>query len=141
MDLNTPNGKGKTIMDYLPMAARKLGLMDSQPEPVNDTVGRQEAPTVMVDGPIDKKAVERAIQTLKDYKGGKANLETRIVEEERWWKLRHWDVIRGKKAPSGEEASLDVQLHQQQARGHDGQLPGAQRAATGAAGRERRPDA
>ena len=104
MDLNTPNGKGKTIMDYLPMAARKLGLMDSQPEPVNDTAGRQEAPTVMGDGPIDKKAVERAIQTLKDYKGGKANLETRIVEEERWWKLRHWDVIRGKKAPTGEEA-------------------------------------
>ncbi len=104
MDLNTPNGKGKTIMDYLPMAARKLGLMDSQPEPVNDTVGRQEAPTGMGEGPIDKKAVERAIQTLKDYKRGKANLETRIVEEERWWKLRHWDVIRGKEAPTGQEA-------------------------------------
>ena len=104
MDLNTPNGKGKTIMDYLPMAARKLGLMDSQPEPVNDTAGRQEEPTVMGEGPIDKKAVERAIQTLKDYKGGKANLETRIVEEERWWKLRHWDVIRGKNAPTGQEA-------------------------------------
>ena len=104
MDLNTPNGKGKTIMDYLPMAARKLGLIDSQPEPVNDTAGRQEAPTVIGEGPIDKKAVERAIQTLKDYKGGKANLETRIVEEERWWKLRHWDVIRGKNAPTGQEA-------------------------------------
>lgn len=104
MDLNTPNGKGKTIMDYLPVAARKLGLMDSQPEPVNDMAGRQEAPTVMGEGPIDKKAVERAIQTLKDYKGGKANLETRIVEEERWWKLRHWDVIQSKKAPTGQEA-------------------------------------
>lgn len=104
MDMNTPNSLGKTIMDYLPMAARKLGLMDSQPEPVNDTAGRQEAPTVMGEGPIDKKAVERAIQTLKDYKGCKANLETRIVEEERWWKLRHWDVIRDKKAPTGQEA-------------------------------------
>ena len=104
MDLNTPNGKGKTIMDYLPVAARKLGLMDSQPEPVNDMAGRQEAPTVMGEGPIDKKAVERAIQTLKDYKGSKANLETRIVEEERWWKLRHWDVIQSKKAPTGQEA-------------------------------------
>ena len=102
-DMNTPNSLGKTIMDYLPAAARKLGLMDSQPEPVNDTAGGH-GPTVMGGGPIDKKAVERAIQTLKDYKGGKANLETRIVEEERWWKLRHWDVIRGKKAPTGQEA-------------------------------------
>lgn len=48
--------------------------------------------------PIDKKAVQEAIQTLKDYKDGKANLEARIVEEERWWKLRHWDVIRSKNA-------------------------------------------
>ena len=102
--MNTPNSLGKTIMDYLPAAARKLGLMDSQPEPVTDTAGRQEEPTVMGEGPIDKKAVERAIQTLKDYKGGKANLETRIVEEARWWTLRHWGVIRGKKAPTGAEA-------------------------------------
>ena len=102
VDLNTPNGKWKTIMDYLPMAARKLGLGGGeQPETVTEPEGQA---TTWETQPIDKKAIERAIQTLKDYKGGKANLETRIVEEERWWKLRHWDVIRGKKAPTGEEA-------------------------------------
>lgn len=42
---------------------------------------------------IDKKAIEEAIQTLKRYKEGKTSLEQRIVEEERWWKLRHWDVV------------------------------------------------
>ena len=55
--------------------------------------------------PIGKKEIQQAMQTLKDYKDGKANLESRIVEEERWWKLRHWDVIRGKKSAemTGEE--------------------------------------
>ena len=50
-DMNTPNSLGKTIMDYLPAAARKLGLMDSQPEPVNDTAGGH-GPTVMGGGPL-----------------------------------------------------------------------------------------
>ena len=45
--------------------------------------------------PIDSKVVAEAVQTLKRYKEGKANLEKRIVEEERWWKLRHWEVING----------------------------------------------
>lgn len=96
-DLNTPNSKGKTIMDYLPEAARMLlgqGKTDGEAVAYND--GQQ---------PIGKKEIQQAIQTLKEYKDGKANLETRIVEEERWWKLRHWDVIRGKKSAemTGEE--------------------------------------
>ena len=68
----------------------------------------EDAPAPYNDGqqPIGKKEIQQAIQTLKDYKDGKANLETRIVEEERWWKLRHWDIIRGQKSAEmiGEEA-------------------------------------
>lgn len=66
-------------------------------EPVSSPVQGNAEP-VEWKPPIDTKAVQEAIQTLKDYKGGKENLETRIIEEERWWKLRHWDVIRGKNA-------------------------------------------
>lgn len=68
----------------------------------------EDAPVPYNEGqqPIGKKEIQQAIQTLKDYKDGKANLETRIVEEERWWKLRHWDIIRGQKSTEmiGEEA-------------------------------------
>lgn len=53
---------------------------------------------------IDKKAIDKAIQTLKEYKDGKRNFESRVVEEERWWKLRHWDVIRGKSAEGMSDA-------------------------------------
>ena len=82
-DPNKPNAKGKTVMDYIPQAMQKLGVGRKDSEPM-------AKPT------IDKKVLEEAIQTLKDYKAGKANFESRIVEEERWWKLRHWDVIKGK---------------------------------------------
>ena len=87
MDLNTPNSKGKTIRDYLPEAMQKLMGNKAQPE------GVTAEPIASATQKIDKKAVEKAAETLKKYKDGKKNLEDRIVEEEQWWKLRHWDVI------------------------------------------------
>ena len=81
-----PNAKGKTILDYLPAAAQKL-MGKAQPEGVADNAPIEQAQV------IDKKAIEKAAETLKKYKDGKQKLEERIVEEEQWWKLRHWDVI------------------------------------------------
>lgn len=108
-DMNQPNAKGKTIMDYLPMAAQKLlGGQMNRPQEGMPPDGAEKEPVRWNEGeePINKKTIEKAIQTLKDYKAGKSNLESRIVEEERWWKLRHWDVIRGKASAQmqGEEA-------------------------------------
>lgn len=85
--MNVPNAKGKTIRDYLPFAVKKLKEMGA-PEGVMEGI-TAEAPQI-----IDKKAIQRAAETLKKYKEGKRKLEDRIVEEEQWWKLRHWDVIR-----------------------------------------------
>lgn len=84
-----PNAKGKTILDYLPMAAQKL-IGKAQPEKVTEQ--SSVTPNEHA-GPIDKKAIEKAAETLRNYKDGKRKLEERIVEEEQWWKLRHWDVI------------------------------------------------
>ena len=39
---------------------------------------------------IGKEQVQEAHQTLLKYKQGKANLEKRIVDNEQWYKLRHW---------------------------------------------------
>ena len=100
-DMNTPNSKGKTILDYLPMAAQKLmhrpqEELVSSPESADNAMATQQAQ-------IGRKELEYAISALKDYKDGKSNLESRIVEEERWWKLRHWDIVRGKQAGNVEE--------------------------------------
>ena len=45
---------------------------------------------------IGKEQVQKASQTLQKYKQGKANLETRIVDNEQWYKLRHWECLRKK---------------------------------------------
>jgi hypothetical protein len=46
--------------------------------------------------PIGREQIQKANHTLQRYKEGKANLETRIVENEQWYKLRHWECMRDK---------------------------------------------
>lgn len=101
MNIDAPNSKGKTIRDYLPLAAKKL-MGKAQPE------GVTTEPVVEGKKTIDSKAIQKAAETLKKYKEGKKALEDRIVEEEQWWKLRHWDVIgsEGKDRPTPTSAWL-----------------------------------
>lgn len=44
--------------------------------------------------PIGQEEVDAALATLAEYKKGKTNLERRVVEDERWYQLRHWEAIR-----------------------------------------------
>ena len=44
-------------------------------------------------GPIGKDEVAKAYEIFTKYKNGKSGLERRIVENEQWWKRRHWDVM------------------------------------------------
>ena len=43
---------------------------------------------------IGREEIQKAQLTLNKYKEGKANLEQRIVENEQWYKLRHWECMR-----------------------------------------------
>ena len=45
---------------------------------------------------VDKQTIRNAMATLRKYKAGKANLESRLIANEQWYKLRHWDYLRGK---------------------------------------------
>ena len=45
---------------------------------------------------ITVEDIQKAAKILTEYKNGKANLEKRIVEDELWWELRHWEVLRKK---------------------------------------------
>ena len=45
---------------------------------------------------IGKEQIQKARLTLEKYKQGKANLEQRIVDNEQWYKLRHWECMRDK---------------------------------------------
>ena len=54
---------------------------------------------------IGREQIMNASQILASYKRSKANLEKRIVENEQWWKMRHWDLIRKKVSIDPEPAS------------------------------------
>lgn len=43
---------------------------------------------------IGERQVRDAYATLQKYKGGKKNLEKRIIDNDLWYKLRHWECIR-----------------------------------------------
>ena len=55
--------------------------------------------------PVGKEQLAAARQTLQKYKAGKANLERRIVENEQWYKLRHWQCMRKTKEREVEPSS------------------------------------
>ena len=60
-----------------------------QPNHVDtDTVG-----TGLSGGAIGVEQIRAASETLKKYKQGKQNLEQKIIENEKWYRLRHWDTM------------------------------------------------
>ena len=42
---------------------------------------------------IGPEELRRANEILKKYKQGKAHLEQRIIDNEQFWKLRHWEQM------------------------------------------------
>ena len=52
---------------------------------------------------ITSADVKRAAGILEKYRQGKQNLEKQVIENERWWKLCHWEVIRGEKEKGSPE--------------------------------------
>lgn len=61
---------------------------------VTETPPEQEIGRV---GPIGKEEVDKAAKLLQDYKAGKKSLDERIISNEQWYKVRHWDQIRPEK--------------------------------------------
>lgn len=43
---------------------------------------------------IGAEQLREAAQTLRRYKQGKANLEQRVIDNEEWYRLRHWECLR-----------------------------------------------
>lgn len=44
---------------------------------------------------VGEEQLRRANSILRKYKSGKTVLEQKIIENEQWWKLRHWRYIKG----------------------------------------------
>lgn len=62
----------------------------------------QDVRTTLGKPAIGREELDEARATLARYKSGKANLEERVVEDELWWELRHWEAIRRGERQAGE---------------------------------------
>jgi len=69
-------------------AARTEGA-DTAPAPA-DSTDNTAAPAAPV---IGAEQVRAATEILKKYRRGKINLEKRIIDNEQFWKLRHWEQM------------------------------------------------
>ena len=47
------------------------------------------------EGRMTKERLKRANDTLMRYRAGKAALDNRVVENEKWFRQRHWELIEG----------------------------------------------
>lgn len=65
-----------------------MGIFDFLKKRSDDTSDTAYTP------PIGKKEVQKANTILNEYKEAKSELETRILEAEKWYKLRHWESMR-----------------------------------------------
>ena len=76
---------------------------DMSPEMAAMLLTRPENAPIITD-----KDVERGIDILTKYKNGKSNLESRIVNDELWWELRHWEGIGQSKAKRVDRSGKEV---------------------------------
>ena len=50
--------------------------------------------------PVNDDSVRGAYETLQKYKAGKSSLEQRIIENEEWWRMRHYEKADNGSVPS-----------------------------------------
>lgn len=87
-------GKQKAPEGASPRANGMPGVVPKQeisPDAAAMLLTRSETQQV-----IGQEQISEAAAILAKYKEGKGNLEERIVQDEMWWELRHWEAIRGK---------------------------------------------
>lgn len=104
-----------------PSLEEQLTKRQSAPQPTMADFVRQQGQQMMqgqgisdngavdgfkvIDRVIGREQIQQANITLQKYKEGKANLEKRIVENEQWYKIRHWATMRKKEPNMVEPAS------------------------------------
>ena len=83
---------------------QRMQMAQQQQMPMQAPVGAMDGFKALAQV-IGKEQVQAAQQILNRYKEGKANLERRIVENEQWYKLRHWECMRKEKTNQVEPSS------------------------------------
>lgn len=86
--------KGKLLPEAEGEESIKSEVLMNQMHPMGSSQPKVEESYTGASQPIGAQQVKKAYQTWMDYKNGKKNLEQKIIENEQWYQLRHWDCIR-----------------------------------------------
>lgn len=62
---------------------------------------QQEGTDVATGSKMTKERLQKAANTLRKYKAGKASVEKRIISNQQWWKLRNWEEMEREKGVHG----------------------------------------
>lgn len=106
-------GSSLTMEQALEQAAKGGREQDpnGRPSPVGD-MSRPEsgealsaAQVLAGEEPIGQAQINQALATLQEYQAAKAGLDHRIIDNEEWYKLAHWQqhknqMMEGKRAPA-----------------------------------------
>ena len=108
---NTEPEKPSVIPFEEQMARRQSAPRPTPQSELQKMQMAQQAPAGAIDGfkalaqVIGREQIQAAQLTLQKYKEGKSNLERRIVDNEQWFKLRHWECMRKEKTNQVEPSS------------------------------------
>jgi hypothetical protein len=72
-----------------------MDFFNNKPDAPPNAAGAMDG-VIALTVPIKKEQLQKATLTLNKYKEGKANLEQKIIDNEQWYKLRHWECMRDK---------------------------------------------
>lgn len=90
--LENPNSMINSMNPYISSSALEtLGVKKSSDNSGEEVIGENE--------------IRVALETFRKYHNGKSALDRRIIANERWYKLRHWEQIRDKKSNDVEPVS------------------------------------
>lgn len=97
-ELEQPQEAPRSDMQLFMQGAQRQPMQPQQPamaKPVEDVLAGMEREPVRR---MTQERISKAWGTLMRYKSGKARLESRLVEVEQWWKMRHWEWMQEKGA-------------------------------------------
>lgn len=72
----------------------KIGVLPVEPPPKPPQIAEQQKNEDGRQGKIGEKEIAQAQKKLEEFRQGKQNLQKRVIENEEWWKLRHWEQMR-----------------------------------------------
>ena len=75
--------------------AQPQGKPEMMAKPVDEVLAGMEREKARK---MTQERISKAWDTLLRYKAGKSRLESRLVEVEQWWKMRHWEWMQEKGA-------------------------------------------